>query len=87
MLALLALGTLLAMNLLTRRTHGKDGHLMAIEARDVGKRFGDFVALEDVSVTVGDGALTALLGTERQRQVDAAADHRRPGDPRQRARC
>ncbi len=35
---------------------------MAIEARHVGKNFGDFVALEDVSVTVGDGALTALLG-------------------------
>lgn len=35
---------------------------MAIEVRDVGKRFGDFVALADVSVTVGDGALTALLG-------------------------
>jgi sulfate/thiosulfate transport system ATP-binding protein len=35
---------------------------MAIEARGVGKRFGDFVALEDVTVTVGDGALTALLG-------------------------
>jgi sulfate/thiosulfate transport system ATP-binding protein len=35
---------------------------MAIEARHVGKRFGDFVALEDVTVTVGDGALTALLG-------------------------
>jgi sulfate transport system ATP-binding protein len=35
---------------------------MAIEVRNVDKRFGDFVALEDVSVTVGDGALTALLG-------------------------
>ena len=35
---------------------------MAIEVRDVSKRFGDFVALEDVSITVGDGALTALLG-------------------------
>jgi sulfate transport system ATP-binding protein len=35
---------------------------MAIEVRNVGKRFGDFVALEDVSLTVGDGALTALLG-------------------------
>jgi len=35
---------------------------MAIEARKVSKRFGDFVALDDVSVTVGDGALTALLG-------------------------
>jgi sulfate transport system ATP-binding protein len=35
---------------------------MAIEVRDVGKRFGDFVALEGVSITVADGALTALLG-------------------------
>jgi sulfate transport system ATP-binding protein len=35
---------------------------MAIETRGVGKRFGDFVALEDVNITVGDGALTALLG-------------------------
>jgi sulfate transport system ATP-binding protein len=35
---------------------------MAIEVRNVGKRFGDFVALEDVSITVGDGDLTALLG-------------------------
>jgi sulfate/thiosulfate transport system ATP-binding protein len=28
----------------------------------VGKRFGDFAALDDVSLRVGDGALTALLG-------------------------
>jgi sulfate/thiosulfate transport system ATP-binding protein len=35
---------------------------MAIEVRDVGKCFGDFVALQDVSMTVTDGALTALLG-------------------------
>jgi sulfate/thiosulfate transport system ATP-binding protein len=35
---------------------------MAIEVRAVGKHFGDFVALEDVSLTVADGALTALLG-------------------------
>jgi sulfate transport system ATP-binding protein len=35
---------------------------MAIEVRDVSKRFGDFVALQDVSITVSDGALTALLG-------------------------
>jgi sulfate transport system ATP-binding protein len=35
---------------------------MAIEVRNVSKRFGDFAALEDVSITVGDGALTALLG-------------------------
>jgi sulfate/thiosulfate transport system ATP-binding protein len=35
---------------------------MAIEVRNVGKQFGDFVALQDVSLTVADGALTALLG-------------------------
>jgi sulfate/thiosulfate transport system ATP-binding protein len=35
---------------------------MAIEARDVTKRFGDFVALDDVSIKVPDGGLTALLG-------------------------
>jgi len=35
---------------------------MAIEVREVSKRFGDFVALGDVSLRVGDGALTALLG-------------------------
>jgi sulfate transport system ATP-binding protein len=35
---------------------------MAIEVRDIGKHFGDFVALDGVSITVEDGALTALLG-------------------------
>jgi sulfate/thiosulfate transport system ATP-binding protein len=35
---------------------------MAIEARNVTKRFGDFVALDDVSVSVESGSLTALLG-------------------------
>jgi sulfate/thiosulfate transport system ATP-binding protein len=35
---------------------------MAIEVLNVSKNFGDFVALQDVSLTVGDGALTALLG-------------------------
>jgi sulfate transport system ATP-binding protein len=35
---------------------------MAIEVRGVGKHFGDFIALQDVSMTVADGALTALLG-------------------------
>jgi sulfate transport system ATP-binding protein len=33
-----------------------------IEARKVTKRFGEFVALEDVSVAVESGSLTALLG-------------------------
>jgi sulfate/thiosulfate transport system ATP-binding protein len=35
---------------------------MAIEVNNVTKRFGSFTALEDVSVTVDDGALMALLG-------------------------
>jgi sulfate transport system ATP-binding protein len=35
---------------------------MAIEARNVTKRFGEFVALDDVSVEVESGSLTALLG-------------------------
>src|SRR5438105_13325729 len=35
---------------------------MAITVRNVNKRFGDFVALDDVSVEVPPGSLTALLG-------------------------
>jgi sulfate transport system ATP-binding protein len=35
---------------------------MSIEVRDVNKRFGDFVALEDVNVSLPTGQLTALLG-------------------------
>jgi sulfate/thiosulfate transport system ATP-binding protein len=35
---------------------------VAIEARDITKRFGDYTALDQVSVTVRDGSLTALLG-------------------------
>jgi sulfate/thiosulfate transport system ATP-binding protein len=35
---------------------------MGIAIENVGKRFGEFTALEDVSIQVPDGALTALLG-------------------------
>src|SRR6266511_2631570 len=35
---------------------------MAISVNNVTKRFGDFVALDDVSIDVPDGGLTALLG-------------------------
>jgi sulfate transport system ATP-binding protein len=35
---------------------------MAIEVHNVSKQFGTFTALDDVSIGVGDGALTALLG-------------------------
>jgi sulfate transport system ATP-binding protein len=35
---------------------------MAITVSNVTKRFGEFVALDDVSVAIGSGSLTALLG-------------------------
>src|ERR1700712_4234141 len=35
---------------------------MSIKVRNVTKRFGDFVALDDVSVEIPTGSLTALLG-------------------------
>ena len=35
---------------------------MSIDVRGVGKKFGDFVALDDVSVSIPTGQLTALLG-------------------------
>jgi sulfate transport system ATP-binding protein len=35
---------------------------MRIEIKDISKRFGDFTALEDVSLEVPQGSLTALLG-------------------------
>ncbi|MBV9166658.1 MAG: TOBE-like domain-containing protein [Solirubrobacterales bacterium] len=35
---------------------------MRIDVLDVGKRFGEFVALDDVSLEVAEGSLTALLG-------------------------
>src|SRR5947209_3006245 len=35
---------------------------MSIEVRNVSKRFGSFQALDDVSIDVGGGSLTALLG-------------------------
>src|SRR5205823_1971094 len=38
------------------------GGLMGITVVDVTKRFGEFVALEDVSVAIPEGSLTALLG-------------------------
>ena len=35
---------------------------MSIEVRDLSKRFGDFVALDDVNLDVPGGELVALLG-------------------------
>ena len=57
---------------------------MGISVEGANKRFGDFQALDDVSIDVPDGSLTALLGPERQRQVDAAAGDRRARGARRR---
>ncbi|HUP99158.1 MAG TPA: sulfate ABC transporter ATP-binding protein [Aeromicrobium sp.] len=35
---------------------------MSIEISNVGKKFGDFIALEDINLTIPTGQLTALLG-------------------------
>lgn len=35
---------------------------MGIDVCSIGKRFGDFVALEDINLSVRSGTLTALLG-------------------------
>ena len=35
---------------------------MSIQVANVSKRFGDFIALDDVSLEVESGSLTALLG-------------------------
>ena len=51
---------------------------MAIRVRNVTKRFGDFVALDNVSVDIEDGDLYRAARPERRRQVHPAADHRRP---------
>ncbi len=49
-----------------RRTHQTEGRerrpRMSIEVKGVTKRFGDFVALDDVNVSIPTGQLTALLG-------------------------
>ena len=77
-LAVIALLALLGMNLIQRRdrpakpppdrrrrrgcTDKRKGTLMGITVENATKRFGDFVALDDVSIEVPDGSLTALLG-------------------------
>ena len=56
-LAVMALATLLAMNIFK-----KEDSLMGIVVENVSKNFGDFVALDNVSLEVPSGSLTALLG-------------------------
>ena len=79
----------------------KEEQLMSIEVRNVSKRFGDFQALDDVSIEVDGGSLTALLGPSGSGKStllriiaglewpDAGADHprgrRRDGARRRRS--
>ena len=58
----------------------KEASLMSISVRSVTKQFGDFVALDDVSIEVARGVADRAARPERQRQVDAAADDRRARD-------
>src|SRR5215210_452679 len=44
------------------RNSGHRSEIVGIQALNISKRFGDFVALDDVSVDVRTGQLTALLG-------------------------
>src|SRR5215207_2341814 len=44
------------------RSNGHRNQVVGIQALNISKRFGDFVALDDVSVDVRTGQLTALLG-------------------------
>ncbi len=43
-----------------------------IEARSLTRRFGSFTAVDDVSFTVPDGALLALLGPTARQDHDGA---------------
>ena len=60
MLAVLAIATLLAMNLLKPKEEVRGNGDR--RSKRLTKRFGDFVALDDVSIEVPAGSLTALLG-------------------------
>ena len=49
---------------------------MSIEIRNISKRFGDFQALDDVSVDVEQRLADRAARAVRLGQVDAAAHHR-----------
>ncbi len=49
---------------------------MSIIVEEARKQFGDFVALDDVSIEVPDGSLDRAARAEREWEVDAFARHR-----------
>ena len=74
---LLALVSVACIVVVSLRSAPRRSEIVSIEVRNVGKRFGDFVALDDVSVEHPDRAAHRPARPERRRQVDAAAHHRR----------
>jgi ABC-type arginine transport system ATPase subunit len=52
---------------------------MSIQVRNIHKQFGNFTALDDISLDFPTGELVALLGPSGSWQDDVAAHHRRLG--------
>ena len=57
-----------------------------IEVRGLTKRYGDILAVDDLSFDVEPGKVTGFLGPNGAGQVDDDADDARPGPAHRRAR-
>jgi sulfate transport system ATP-binding protein len=65
---------------------------MSIEVRNVTKRFGSFLALDDISLEIPEGSLTAVLGPSGSGKstllrIVAGLERPETGDPRARRRA